>query len=66
MTADKFKSRKLLVSLLLFVVATVLLWYAKIGSDHWVDMVKWVFWGYCVGNVCEHGADAYKELKGTS
>ncbi len=46
--------RKVIVFGCLSGAATVLLWFGKITSDQWVDLLKWSFPALVVGNAVEH------------
>jgi hypothetical protein len=44
-------SRKALLLLVTFAIATVALFVGKLDSDHWVQVVKWAVPAYMAGNV---------------
>lgn len=58
------KSRKLLGTTVLFVVATVILFVTDLATfEQWSSFVKWIWGIYAAGNVGEHATKAYKESK---
>tara|TARA_R110002050_G_scaffold116946_1_gene233608 strand:- start:35652 stop:35837 length:186 start_codon:yes stop_codon:yes gene_type:complete len=46
--------RKMTFALLLFIIATVILWTGKSNFDEWSNFIIWIFGSYAVGNVGEH------------
>lgn len=56
-----FHSRKALLLLITFVVATVALFVGKLNGDQWITLVKWAVPAYMAGNV---GASIAEALKG--
>tara|TARA_R110000824_G_scaffold65226_4_gene170046 strand:- start:10545 stop:10868 length:324 start_codon:yes stop_codon:yes gene_type:complete len=46
--------RKMTLAILLFIVATILLWVGKSNFAGWSNLIIWVFGTYAVGNVGEH------------
>lgn len=53
----KFKSRKLYAAIVVFIVASICLYFDKATFDQWSDFIKWVFGLYAAGNVGEHISD---------
>lgn len=51
---EKFKSRKLIVSTVLFIAATVFIINGTATFKEWSDFMIWVFGIYAGGNVGEH------------
>lgn len=58
----KIKSRKLLVFIIAFIVATGLLYLSKITGSEWVEFSKWALLSYVGGNVGEHFSNKPSEL----
>ncbi|WP_263787282.1 hypothetical protein [Salinibacter grassmerensis] len=53
---EKLKSRKLQVTLIVFVSATTFLTVGILPPELWVELVKWTAGIYALGNVGEHAA----------
>lgn len=53
---DKFKSRKLVVFLVAFFMASIFLAEQMLTGQEWVDFAKWSLLAYAGGNVGEHFA----------
>lgn len=48
------RSRKLIITLILFVMATIFLYIGRAEFADWADFIKWIFGIYSAGNVGEH------------
>ena len=60
---SKWESRKLQVFAILLILSTCLsIWVFEgtVFSD-WADFMKWLAGMYVVGNIGEHGAEAWKD-----
>ena len=53
--------RKLFFAIVLLLISSVMVWFAKIDSIQWIDFMKWIFGIYASGNVTEHIAKAIKK-----
>jgi hypothetical protein len=53
-----FHSRKALLLLVTFAIATVALFVGKLDGDHWVQVCKWAIPSYMAGNVGDSIATA--------
>lgn len=51
MEKTNFKSRKLQLALLFFIVGTAFCWFGKITSAEWVSLTQWLGGLYILGNV---------------
>jgi hypothetical protein len=50
------ESRKVLVFVPVFVVATALLWFGRVDQANWVDLTKWSVMALFAGLTAEHFA----------
>jgi hypothetical protein len=50
------ESRKIMVFVPVFIVATVLLWFGRVEQDNWVDLTKWLFGFLAAGLTAERFA----------
>lgn len=57
----RLTSRKLHVAVVGFIAATFFFYYGMLSGALWVELLKWIFGLYSVGNVGEHFADAAKK-----
>jgi len=55
---QKIASRKLIMCLVLFGIATVALFTGYAVFAAWTEFMRWLFGIYVVGNVFEHGTRA--------
>ena len=46
--------RKMTFAIMLFAIATVILWVGKSDFTGWSNFIIWIFGSYAVGNVGEH------------
>lgn len=53
--------RKMALAIILFVIATILLWMGKADFSDWSEFIKWIFGIYAVGNGTEHIANNLKK-----
>ena len=51
---DMLGGRKTELAVVLFIIATILLFVGKADFSNWSEFVKWVFGIYAVGNGAEH------------
>ena len=51
---DMLGGRKTALAVVLFIIATILLFVGKADFSNWSEFVKWVFGIYAVGNGAEH------------
>lgn len=51
---DLLGGRKMALAIILFVIATVLLFVGKADFSSWGEFIKWIFGIYAVGNGAEH------------
>jgi len=51
---DKFLSRKFILSIFILVSRTVFVATGSIEYEIWMELVKWVFGFYALGNGIEH------------
>lgn len=56
----KLSSRKLHVAVIGFISATIFFCLGMLPPDLWVELVKWLFGLYAIGNVGEHLANGMK------
>ena len=61
---DKFKSRKLVVALVLEIVATVAMFLAFADFTQWIEFTKWNVMFYFGANTLEHFSEAWKANSG--
>jgi len=54
---DLLGGRKMALAIILFVIATVLLFVGKADFSSWGEFIKWIFGIYAVGNGAEHLAN---------
>lgn len=57
---EKLTSRKLHVAIVGFVSATLFFYFGMLPPDLWVELIKWLFGLYAIGNVGEHIANSLK------
>jgi len=60
---DRFKSRKFVFLLIVFVVSLVALFLKIANFDSWADFIKWIFGAYILGNIGEHYTRSQLEQK---
>jgi len=46
--------RKMTFAIMLFIIATVILWAGKSDFAGWSNFIIWIFGTYAIGNVGEH------------
>tara|TARA_R110001599_G_scaffold71716_2_gene199647 strand:- start:615 stop:803 length:189 start_codon:yes stop_codon:yes gene_type:complete len=51
---DLLGGRKMALAIILFIIATVLLFIGKADFSSWGEFIKWIFGIYAVGNGAEH------------
>lgn len=51
---DLLGGRKMALAIILFIIATVLLFVGKADFANWGEFIKWIFGIYAVGNGAEH------------
>ena len=51
---DLLGGRKMALAIILFIIATVLLFIGKADFSSWGEFIKWIFGIYVVGNGAEH------------
>jgi hypothetical protein len=61
MSNNTWKSTRLQWGLVIWIVATVLLYKTLLTSDQWIGMTQWIFSVYAASEVGAKGAKAYKE-----
>ena len=54
---DLLGGRKMALSIILFIIATILLFVGKADFSSWGEFIKWIFGIYAVGNGAEHLAN---------
>lgn len=47
----KLSSRKFIVTVMIFMVSAVLLWFGRIDQSAFKGIAEWIFLGYVIGNV---------------
>jgi len=53
---DFLGGRKMTCAILLFIIATVILWAGKSDFAGWSNFIIWIFGTYAIGNAAEHVA----------
>lgn len=56
-------SRKALLLLITFAIATVALWVGKLNGDQWITLVKWAVPAYMAANVVDGAACLFGQKK---
>lgn len=60
---NKILSRKVLASLLVFITATIFVWYAKISGGEWVSLAIVTVVGYIAGDGATQAVKYIKKIK---
>lgn len=59
----RFSSRKLHVTIVGFVSATIFMYSGQLSGELWVDFTTWLFTVYIAGNAAQHASEQFLNFK---